>query len=183
MFLQARIAGDQQYQKNPLVLRYNGKAKSLDEIKMNNNNQKFIYSALARSKFQLYLIASNLSPVTAAILDTAATLSSKLATSRPNNVTTPTKLAEAYNSLTKTIGISFTNTSRSIPPPIAISRPENAIARKFRPNKLCAKVVPITVKTQVLLHQTSKIKFGVSKECGIIKKGGLLLFLRISRQC
>ncbi|MFL6413841.1 MAG: hypothetical protein ACJ71K_21695 [Nitrososphaeraceae archaeon] len=53
--------------------------------------------------------------MTAATLDKAATLTSKLATrSGPKNVVTPTKLADAYSSLANTIGISFTNTSQSI---------------------------------------------------------------------
>ena len=62
-------------------------------------------------------------------------------------ITIPIKLVEAYNSFTKTIGISFTKTSRNMPPPIAVRTPEKAIARKFNPNILYAMVAPITVKT------------------------------------
>ena len=59
----------------------------------------------------------------------------------------PMKLAEAYNSFTKTIGVWLTKTSRSIPPPIPVNIPDKTITRKFIPNKLYAKVAPITVKT------------------------------------
>ena len=42
----------------------------------------------------------------------------------------------AHNSFTNTIGVWLTNTSRNIPPPIAVSIPESTITRKFIPNML-----------------------------------------------
>ncbi len=59
----------------------------------------------------------------------------------------PTKLAVAYNSLTNTMGISFTKTSRKIPPPIAVKMPANVIIKKLNPKLAYAKVDPIIVNT------------------------------------
>ena len=56
-------------------------------------------------------------------------------------------LADAYSSLTKTIGTWLTNTSRKIPPPTAVKTPAEIMARKFRPKSEYAKVAPIMVNT------------------------------------
>jgi hypothetical protein len=39
------------------------------------------------------------------------------------SIMTPIKLVEAYSSLTKMSGTSFTNTSRNMPPPTAVKNP------------------------------------------------------------
>ena len=56
--------------------------------------------------------------------------------SMTKSIRTPAKLVEAYNSLTKMIGTSFTNTSLNMPPPTAVQTPANVIVRMFNPNKL-----------------------------------------------
>ena len=81
----------------------------------------------------------------------------------------PKKLADAYNSLINTRGISLTKTSLTIPPPMAVKIPAKDIARKFNPNISYAILEPIIVKTPKPIASNFKNKFSRSLKKGCKK--------------